>query len=203
MKAWPSPNTYTAEAHASQVSHSSVYFGDSCRPARGGAGRCGAARRRSGCQTRGPTLAAKAGVQAACVPDSTPRGWSWLLAALSQQGSAGQGGAATHPAMAADAERQGPVGGAPCGGSGTHGTTLEGLAAAPLPRVALRGALKFLMKLCEGKGRRLETSPQDQMEGGCCSPGGRAGVRPPGAVALTSAAAAAPAAGCTPCRRRW
>ena len=35
MKAWPSPNTYTAEAHASQVSHSSVYFGDSCRPARG------------------------------------------------------------------------------------------------------------------------------------------------------------------------
>lgn len=31
VKAWPSPNTYKSEAHASQVSHSSVYFGDSCR----------------------------------------------------------------------------------------------------------------------------------------------------------------------------
>ena len=35
VKAWPSPNTYTSEAHASQVSHSSVYFGDSCRTAWG------------------------------------------------------------------------------------------------------------------------------------------------------------------------
>lgn len=81
-------------------------------------------------------------------PDSAPRGWSWPLAALSQQGSAGRGGEATHPAMAADVERQGPVGGAPRGGSGAHGTTAAGLAAALLPKEALRGALKFLMKLC-------------------------------------------------------
>ena len=77
---------------------------------------------------------------------------------------AGRGGhTPSHGCRRGDA---GPVGGASRGGSGAQRSTVRGLAATLLPKVALRGALKFLMKLCEGKGRRLEMSPQDQVEGG-------------------------------------
>lgn len=153
VKAWPSPNTYKSEAHASQVSHSSVYFGDSCRASQDRGRQVWSCPQGERVSDQGPHTRSQGWSPGSLSPRQHPSGVDWPLAALFQQGSAGQGGAATHPGTAADAERQGPVGGAPRGGSGAHGTTGEGLAAAPLPKVALRGALKFLMKLCKGKGR--------------------------------------------------
>lgn len=140
------------EAHASQVSHSSVYFGDSCRTARGRGRQVWSCPQQGGVSDQGPTPAAKAGSPGSHPrqrPSGVERAGLWLP--FSTELCWAGMGSLTQPRP----EHQGRaqwLGG--CGGSGCP-RDHRGLAAAPA-RWLYEGTLKFLMKLCSGRERNAD-----------------------------------------------
>ena len=201
VKAWPSPNTYKSEAHASQVSQSSVYFGDSCRAAQDRGRQVWSCPQGERVSDQGPHTRSQGWSPGSLSPRQHPSGVELASGRPFSTGFfwAGRGGhTPRHGCRHGEAEASGW--GSPWGLRCPR-DHWGGAGGRPASQGGFTRGTEVSYEAVQGKGTHL--SPQDQTEGGCCSPGGRAGVRPPGDVALTSAAAAAQVAGRTPCRRRW